>query len=78
MFAFTVTYLVSIHSHPDLGTKWGALAVLFAWIELTLLIGRFPAIGMYVYMSVHVTKMLIKLFCFFATILGSKTSNKEI
>jgi hypothetical protein len=49
---------------------FGAIAILLAWIELTLLMGRFSSIGIYVYMSVHVTKMLITFFLFYATVLG--------
>ncbi len=37
----------------------GAIIVFFAWMELTLLLGRFPAIGVYIYMSLHVMRLLI-------------------
>jgi hypothetical protein len=69
LFGFAISYLVTLYTYHSISSHFGALAVLLAWMELTLLMGRFPAIGIYVYMSVHVTKMLITFFLFYATIL---------
>ena len=38
-------------------------------LKLEIISGRFPAFGIYVYMSVHVTKMLIAFLLFYATFL---------
>ena len=52
-----------------LEAHFGAIALLLSWIELTLLLGRFPAIGVYVQMSLYVTRLLISLLLFYATTL---------
>jgi hypothetical protein len=38
----------------DFGQVLGAIALFLGWIEMTLLIGRFPSIGIYTYMSTQV------------------------
>ena len=56
----------------ELDQIFGGIAMFLAWFELTLLLGRFPSIGMYTYMSLHVIKQLIPLFffVFFCTLMG--------
>ncbi len=40
IFVFALVYLVTLVTEPASANRWGALAVLFAWIELTMLIGN--------------------------------------
>ncbi len=47
---------------------WG---LLFAWIEMTLLIGRIPSIGIFIYMSVTVMNTLFVFLLIFASPLFS-------
>lgn len=65
----TLAYLICVYTDPGVAPHFGAVAVLFAWIEMTFLIGRIPSIGVYVYMIVHVVKMLFVLLVFFCFIL---------
>ena len=69
---FTWTYLVMVVEFNELDQIFGGIAMFLAWFELTLLLGRFPSIGMYTYMSLHVIKQLIPLFffVFFCTLMG--------
>ena len=39
----------------NLQTNLSAIALFFAWIEMTLMLGRRPSIGKYTYMSIQVT-----------------------
>ena len=39
----------------SLKTNLSAIALFFAWIEMTLMLGRRPSIGKYTYMSIQVT-----------------------
>ncbi len=55
--ALTCAYAAVLFSDVDLAAHLGAGAVFIAWIELTLLLGRFPAIGIYIYMSFHVREV---------------------
>ena len=70
IFAIAITYLAKLRAIADASdeaaTRWAAVAVLLAWFELTLLLGRLPGIGIYVYMVLHVTVMLAKLFLYFS------------
>ena len=70
IFAIAVTYLTKLRANADIFdetvTRWAAVAVLLAWFEVTLLLGRLPGIGIYVYMVLHVTVMLAKLFLYFS------------
>ena len=69
--AFSYLILVSFtgYSICDVEQALGSLSLFFAWIEMTLLIGRFPSIGIYIFMSVSVFKQLIKLFSFYSSTL---------
>jgi hypothetical protein len=58
------SYLVAINTwlptaYLSLARHLAAWSVFFGWLELTMLIGRFPSIGIYIYMSVHVIKTLL-------------------
>jgi len=46
-----------------------AIALFFAWIEMTLMLGRRPSIGKYTYMSIQVIYQLIKFFMVYITTL---------
>ncbi len=66
----TIGYMVSLSlSASTVAPHFGSLAVLTAWLEFTLLIGRFPSIGIYIFMSVHVLKLMGAFFMFFASIM---------
>lgn len=69
MIGCTLAYLITLRTNYVVAPHFGASAVLLAWMDLTLLTGRFPAIGIYVYMSVHVTIMLVAFLLFYATFL---------
>ena len=47
----------------------GAIALFLAWFEMSLMIGRLPSVGIYIYMSVNVIKQLLKFFSVYFTIL---------
>ena len=55
IFAIAVTYLTKLRANADIFdetvTRWAAVAVLLAWFEVTLLLGRIQGIGIYVYNS---------------------------
>ena len=73
----SLTYLVILvampfNSHPCCQTPepvFGAGTVFLAWIEMSLLIGRFPSIGIYTYMSTQVVKQTIRFFSVYLTTL---------
>ena len=69
MIGCSLAYLITLYTNYVMAPHFGASAVLLAWMDLTLLTGRFPAIGIYVYMSVHVTIMLVAFLLFYATFL---------
>ena len=69
MFGCNIAYLTTLYTNYDISPNFGALAVLLAWMELTLLLGRFPAFGIYVFMSLHVTMMIIAFLLFYTTFL---------
>jgi hypothetical protein len=48
---------------------FGAAAIFLGWIEMSLLIGRFPSIGIYTYMSTQVIRQTIKFFSVYLTTL---------
>ena len=63
----TFTYFASLYEFSHFTPALGAISVLLAWLDLTLLIGRFPAIGIYIYMSIHVVKLLLIFFLVYVT-----------
>ena len=57
----TIFYLVGVFMFPIAVLKhFAAWSVFFAWIEMILLVGRFPHIGKYVQMFFNVSKVLVK------------------
>ena len=57
--AGTAAYLIVMNFNIPISRHLAAWSVFFGWLELTMLIGRFPSIGIYIYMSVHVIKILL-------------------
>lgn len=52
-----------------------SISILFVWVELMMLLGRFPALGTYILMFTKVSKSLIKfIFSFLSLILGFSMS----
>jgi len=72
--AYLATLLI-VPFHPDLcccqtpAPLFGAAAVFLAWIEMSLLIGRFPSIGIYTYMSTQVIRQTLRFFSVYLTTL---------
>ena len=52
----------------DVEQVFGALALFLGWIEMSLLIGRLPSIGIYIFMSVNVLKQLLRVFSVYSPI----------
>ena len=50
------------NTFKDLAIHFGAWAVFFGWWELTLLFGRIPTIGIFIYLSLDVLKTLVGFF----------------
>ena len=69
----TLIYLVfctlTFCSDCDLEQVFGALSLFLSWIEMSLLIGRHPSIGIYIYMTVNVGKQLMKIMLVYFSIL---------
>ena len=70
---FSFIYLILISLTGKVICEWeqaaGAIALFFAWLEMSLMIGRLPSVGIYIYMSVNVIKQLLKFFSVYFTIL---------
>ena len=67
-----VTYLIITLAVPDAESVeqvLGAIALFLGWIEMTMLIGRFPSIGIYTYMSTQVIRQLLTFFSVYFTTL---------
>ena len=62
-------YLATLLINVDVSPHFGAVAVLLAWFDFTLLMGRFPSIGVYIYMAIHVLRMLVGFFFLFEFII---------
>jgi len=56
IIAFTAAYLVAVWFDLTVARHCAAWAVFFGWLELTMMIGKFPGIGIYIYMSFTVVK----------------------
>ena len=52
----------------DVEQVFGALALFLGWMEMSLLIGRLPSIGIYIFMSVNVLKQLLRVFSVYSPI----------
>ena len=48
--ACTFIYMILLFHNVALAAHFGATSVFLAWIGMTLLLGRFPALGVYIYM----------------------------
>ena len=69
MLALTAGYLATLLSNPIASPHLGALSLLSAWADFALLIGRFPSIGIYIYMSIHIMKKIVPILLSFLPIL---------
>ena len=69
-------YLVGIFFFPRVvNLHLAAWSVMLIWCDMTLLLGRIPSIGIYVYMWTHVLKTMIKvLIVFLPTLLAFSLS----
>ena len=62
---FVVTVVVDLHISP----MFAAGAVLLAWFDFFLMLGRFPILGNYIYMFSSVTWLVFKFFFIFIWIM---------
>ena len=69
MLLFVPAYLICLFLDRELSPHLGAASIFLAWMDMTLLVGRFPSIGIYIYMSVHVIKILLYFFAVYFTAL---------
>ena len=69
MLALTSGYLATLLSNPNVSAHLGALSLLIAWADFALLIGRFPNIGIYIYMSIHIMKKIVTILLSFTPVL---------
>ena len=53
-----IAYFVSLMINPLYSIHFGAWVVWLSWIELVLMLGRIPSIGIFIYMSIYVVKTL--------------------
>ena len=61
----TMMNMTLMFFNKDVAIHFGAWAVFFGWWELTLLLGRIPTIGIFIYLSLDVLKTLIVFFLLF-------------
>ena len=45
---------------------FAAIAMFFAWWEMTMMLGRVPSVGMYTYMSTQVIRQLLTFFAVYS------------
>ena len=65
-YILAVGYLVGMFFFSRLvNLHLAALSILLVWFDMTLLLGRIPAIGIYVYMWTHVMKTMVKVLVVF-------------
>ena len=69
MLLTTIVFLSLVTIDITLATKFGAVAVLLAWIQITLLLARFPSFGIYIYMANFVFTTIIMFFTLYLTAL---------
>ena len=69
MLALTSAYLATLLSKPNISPHLGALCMVLAWADFALLIGRFPSLGIYIYMSIHIMKKIVTILLSFIPIL---------
>ena len=71
MMAVVFASLVASHYNILWQTHIGAFSVLFLWIKVTSMIGRFPTFGIYINMCNSIFWTLVMFFgIFFCTLLG--------
>jgi transient receptor potential cation channel subfamily A protein 1 len=70
---FTVLFLALSLIHMTLARHFATWSIFFGWLELTLLIGRFPSVGIYIYMSFRITKTLVHFILVFSPVLAAYT-----
>ena len=69
MIALTVAYMTLIFYDVRVSSHLGAVCVFLAWIDLTLLVGRFPSVGIYIIMSFEIMVPILTFFLVFSTTL---------
>ena len=62
-------YLVSLTINPLYSIQFGACIVLLSWIELMLMFGRIPSVGIYIFMSLNILKTLGRFLIVFSPLL---------
>ena len=86
---FTIVYVVTMSLNKDISVHFGAWAVFMGWWELTMLLGRVPSIGIYIFLTTEVMKILfvyvliylpilISFACIFHLLLPSSESFNDI
>lgn len=64
-----LAYIGFLLYYVDMAAHFGAFGVFLAYIDVTLMIGRSPSIGLYIYMALHVVKLLLILLSVYSTTL---------
>ena len=66
----TAAYLIAIFASPRLvNLHLSVWSVFLAWIELNLLLGRFPSIGIYIHMFTNVFNKLLLFIMVYSPVL---------
>ena len=73
-----ISYLVLSQSSIEASTQIGSFAVLLTWIRITLLIGRFPTFGIYIYMCTYICSTLLMFFTLYMTTLFGKQKTCDV
>ena len=67
---FTIGYLLGIFLFPrSINLHFGAWSVFTAWINMTILLGHFPGVGVYLFMFTYVTKAIISFLFIYLPLL---------
>ena len=69
IISLSVIYMILLDFQKDYAVHFGAWAVFLGWWELTLLLGRIPTIGIFIYLSVSVMKVLAIFFIVYSPVL---------
>lgn len=69
----TAAYVVfaknNLYSNTDTETLVAAVSIFFTWLEFLMLLGRFPALGVYILMFTRVAKSIITFLFAFSSLL---------
>lgn len=65
----TIIYLILLMVNKDLAIHFGAWAVFLGWWDWTMLMGRIPSIGIYIFLTLSVMKDLAVFFLMFLPML---------